>query len=111
MKMTGRFSPKKNQVFQDQGITINETIEYIMDMETYVMDAHRLVFGEMNQEVNMRGKPALLIRIEEKSGWVVGYLKHTDQQRLGQLRGIEPNGKYTLYVREVRIRIANKKIL
>ena len=80
-----------------------------MDMETYVMDVHRIVFGEMHQGGNMRGKPALLIKIEDKTGWSVGYLKHTDHQRLGQLRGIEPNGKYTLYVREVRIRIANKK--
>ena len=76
-------------------------------MITYVMDVHRIVWGEMTEGANMRGKPALLIRIEEKSGWKVGYLKHTDHQRIGQLRGIENNGKYTLYVREVRIRTAN----
>ena len=82
-----------------------------MDMETYVMDVHRIVFGEMNQGENMRGKLALLIKVEDKTGWGGRrlLLKHTDHQRIGQLRGIENNGKYTLYVREVRIRTANCK--
>ena len=79
-----------------------ETFELKVKSETYVMNLHRLVFGEMTNGMPINGEPALIIRVEDSSGNVLGHLKHTMCDRIGDLRFLQPDGRYNLYIRQVR---------